>query len=90
MSFTLMRGDGPRGKIENETLNTLNNRGMNFGNSYGHGRAASLRGVFAMLIDAGVFGRPKPATVTVPYFEGLRPKGRNAGCGRGMRGIVLD
>ena len=34
---TLMRGGRARGKIENETFNTLKNQGDHFAHNYGHG-----------------------------------------------------
>src|SRR2546427_11546631 len=46
---TLMRGGRARGKIENETFNTLKNQGDNFEHNYGHGEQ-HLSVVFAMLM----------------------------------------
>jgi hypothetical protein len=45
----LMRGGRARGKIENETFNTLKNQGYHFEHNYGHGEQ-HLSVVFAMLM----------------------------------------
>jgi hypothetical protein len=47
--YKLMRGGRARGKIENETFNTLKNQGDNVDHHYGHG-AQHLAGVVAMLM----------------------------------------
>src|SRR5213594_2863424 len=47
--YQLMRGGRARGKIENETCNTLKNQGDNFEHNYGHGEQ-HLSVVFAMVM----------------------------------------
>jgi hypothetical protein len=47
--YHLMRGGRARGKIENETFNTLTNQGYNFEHNYGHGQQ-HLSVVFATVM----------------------------------------
>jgi hypothetical protein len=47
--YKLMRGGRARWKIENETFNTLKNRGYNFEHNYGHGEQ-NLSVVFATIM----------------------------------------
>src|SRR6266702_5576686 len=47
--FHLMRGGRARWKIENETFNTLKNKGYNFEHNYGHGEQ-NLSVVFALVM----------------------------------------
>jgi len=47
--FKIMRGGRARWKIENETFNTLKNRGYNLGHNYGLGKK-NLSMVFVMVM----------------------------------------
>ena len=52
--WDVMRGGRARWKVENETINTLNNQGYHFEHNYGHGKK-NLSVVFAFLMMLAFF-----------------------------------